>query len=50
MESDISMKPLIIGLSYDMKTIFLVFATKSILFLLLFLGHIGMEVNKTWKF
>ena len=28
------MKPLIIGLSYDKKTIFLVFATKSILFLL----------------
>ena len=44
------MKPLIIGLSYDMKTIFLVFATKSILFLLLFLEHIGMEVNKSWKF
>ena len=43
------MKPLIIGLSYDMKTIFLVFATKSILFLLIFLGHIGMEVNKPWK-
>ena len=30
------MKPLIIGLSYDMKTIFLVFATKSILSLLLY--------------
>ena len=45
------MKPLIVGLSYDMKTIFLVFATKITLFLLLCGGgHIGMEVNKPWKF
>ena len=45
------MKPLIIALSYDMKTIFLFFTTKSILFVLLFWGeHIGMEVNKPWKY
>ena len=32
------MKPPITGLSYDMKTIFLVFATKSVLFLLILFG------------
>ena len=32
------MKPLIIELSYDMKTIFLVFGTENILFILIFFG------------
>ena len=44
------MKPLIIGFSYDMETIFLVFATKSILFRLPFWALIRMEVNKPSKF
>ena len=46
------MKPLIVGLSYDMKTIFLVFATKITLFLLLCGGDFiyFVEVNKPWKF
>ena len=45
------MKPLIIVLSYDMKTILLVSCyQKHLFFLSLILGHIGMEVNKPWKF
>ena len=43
------MKPLIIGLSYDMKTIFLVFRYQKHLFSFTFLGHIGMEMKKPQK-
>ena len=44
------MKPLIIGLSYDMKTIFLcVLLPKASFFVSLFLRHIGMKMNKPWK-
>ena len=49
MKNFISMKPLIIGLSYDMKTIFLVFRYQKHLFSFTFLGHIGMEMNKPQK-
>ena len=45
------MKPLIIGLSF-LKTIFLVFCYQKHLIwdTLFLLGHIGIEVNKPWKF
>ena len=39
----------LLGFLMIWKPYFQCFATKSILFLLLFLGHIGMEVNKPCK-
>ena len=48
--NDTSMKPLITGLSYDMKAIVLVFCYQKHLFSFhFFLGHIGMKMNKPWK-
>ena len=44
------MKPLIIGLSYDMKTIFFsVLLPKASFFPFTFLRHIGIKMNKPWK-
>ena len=41
------MKPLTIGISYNMKIIFLVFCYQNYLpFFHLFLGHIGPKTNK----
>ena len=45
------MKTLIIGLSYDMKNhIFDVLLPKASSIFHFYLRHIGMEVNKPWKF
>ena len=61
MENDISVKPLIWKWYIEMiyiwyilndiykNYIFSVLLPKTALFLSLFLGHIGMEMNKPWK-
>ena len=45
------MKPLIIDYSYDMKNhTFSVLLSKTSFIFHFSLRHIGIEVNKTWKF